>query len=81
MKMGSIEKSFINEARHGRRIAVSAERRLAVLPYRARLTYLDVGCGSGMAAVHLATSCGFDVTGVDVAAQSRSGWHKAQPDT
>src|SRR5947209_5826351 len=64
--MGPTEKRFINAARHGRRIALSAEPRLPVLPYRGGLTYLDVGFGNGVVAVHLATSWGFAVTGVDV---------------
>jgi ubiquinone/menaquinone biosynthesis C-methylase UbiE len=66
MKMSRFEKRFINAARHSRRVAESAEQRLPIVPYRGRLTYLDVGCGNGMTALHLATACGFDVTGIDV---------------
>lgn len=66
MRMSRFEKRFVNAVGHSRSVAASAERRLPVLPYGARLTYLDVGCGNGMAAIHLATTCGFDVTGIDV---------------
>ena len=66
MKMGRIEKWFINAAGHSRRVAESAERRLPVVPYRASLKYLDVGCGNGLTALHLAATYGFDVMGIDV---------------
>jgi ubiquinone/menaquinone biosynthesis C-methylase UbiE len=66
MKMGPFEKRFINAARHGKRVARDAERRLPIVPYRGDLSYLDVGCGNGMAALHLASRYGFDVTGIDV---------------
>ena len=66
MKMGRFEKWFINAAGHGRRVAEAAEQRLPIVPYRASLKYLDVGCGNGMTALHLAATYGFDVTGIDV---------------
>ena len=66
MKMSRFEKHFINASDHSRRVAQAAERRLPVVPYGARLTYLDVGCGNGFTALHLAATYGFDVTGIDV---------------
>ena len=66
MKMGRFEKRFINAAGHSRRVAESVERRLPIVPYRASLKYLDVGCGNGRTALHLAATYGFDVTGIDV---------------
>jgi ubiquinone/menaquinone biosynthesis C-methylase UbiE len=64
--MSRFEKRFVNGVDHSCRVAQSAERRLRVVPYGSRLTYLDVGCGNGMTAIHLATACRFDVTGIDV---------------
>ena len=66
MKMGRFEKQFINAAGHGRRVAESVEQRLPIVPYLASLKYLDVGCGNGVTAMHLAAKYGFDVTGIDV---------------
>ena len=66
MKMARIEKRFVNAAAHSRRVAELAERRLRVVPYSARQKYLDVGCGNGMAALHIAAACGLDVTGIDL---------------
>jgi SAM-dependent methyltransferase len=66
MKMSRFEKHFINGSDHSRRVAEAAERRLPIVPYGSRLTYLDVGCGNGFTALHLAATYGFDVTGIDV---------------
>jgi 2-polyprenyl-3-methyl-5-hydroxy-6-metoxy-1,4-benzoquinol methylase len=66
MKMSRFENKFINAAGHSRSVAESAERRLPIVPYRGRLTYLDVGCGNGTTTLHLATAYRFDVTGIDV---------------
>ena len=66
MKMGRFEKRFINAAGHSRRVAESLEQRLPIVPYLASLKYLDVGCGNGLTAMHLAAKYGFDVTGIDV---------------
>lgn len=50
-----------------RRLADVVGRRLAThLPRTAGVTLLDVGCGRGGPAVHLADRFGFDVTGVDL---------------
>jgi len=66
MKMSRFEKRFVNASDHSRRVAESAERCLPIVPYGARLKYLDVGCGNGFTALHLASTYGFDVTGIDV---------------
>ncbi len=66
MKMGRFEKWFINAAGHSRQVARAAEQRLPIVPFGATLKYLDVGCGNGMTALHLAATYGFDVTGIDV---------------
>ena len=66
MKMGTIEKRFVNAAGHSRDVAEAAARRLRGVPWRPGQTYLDVGCGNGAAAAHLSAAFGLDVTGVDV---------------
>jgi ubiquinone/menaquinone biosynthesis C-methylase UbiE len=66
MKMGRFEKWFINAAGHSRQVAQAAERRLPIVPFGSTLKYLDVGCGNGMTAMHLASTYRFDVTGIDV---------------
>ena len=66
MKMGAIEKRFVNAVGHSRGVAEAAARRLQDVPCRPGQTYLDVGCGNGAAAAHLAAALGLDVTGIDV---------------
>jgi ubiquinone/menaquinone biosynthesis C-methylase UbiE len=66
MRMTRIEKRFINEAGHSRRVAAEAVRRLRHVPVRASWSYLDVGCGNGAAALLVADTFGVRVVGVDV---------------
>jgi ubiquinone/menaquinone biosynthesis C-methylase UbiE len=66
MKMGTFEKSFVNAPAHSRRVAAAAVRRLRHVPLRPGWSYLDVGCGNGVAALHVAETLGLRVVGVDV---------------
>ena len=66
MKMTRFEKRFVNSASHSRRVAEAVKERLPIVPYRARMTYLDIGCGNGSSAVNVASAYGFEVTGIDV---------------
>jgi ubiquinone/menaquinone biosynthesis C-methylase UbiE len=66
MKMGAIEKRFVNSPGHSDEVAAAAARRLRGLPSRPGQCYLDVGCGNGTAAIHLSANLGLDVTGIDV---------------
>jgi ubiquinone/menaquinone biosynthesis C-methylase UbiE len=69
MRMTRIEKRFVNEIGHSRRVAEDAVRRLRHLPIQPGWSYLDVGCGNGTAALHVADTFGMHVVGVDVDAQ------------
>lgn len=66
MKMGNLEKQFINSPSHSRQVSQHAERLLTLIDVKAGQTYLDVGCGNGAAAIYLAQKYHLDVTGIDV---------------
>ena len=79
MKMGMIEKLFVNNEAHSRQVSRHFERLLQLVEAEAGQTFLDVGCGNGAAPIHLAQNYGLVVTGIDVdpeqiaLAQARSG--------
>ena len=66
MRMTRIEKRFVNDNRHSRRVADAAVRRLGHVAVGRGWSYLDVGCGNGAAALLVADSFGMRVVGVDV---------------
>src|SRR5262249_60105353 len=66
MKMTTFEKFFVNSAGRSRRVAECAERMLRLVGFAAGQNYLDFGCGSGAAAVHLESKLGLKVKGIDV---------------
>lgn len=66
MKMGTLEKRFVNAAAHSRHVAEGAIRRLRHVPLHAGWRYLDVGCGNGRATLHVADTLGLRATGVDL---------------
>ena len=66
MKMTDFEKRFVNADRHSRRVAAAAVRRLNVVPTRPGQRLLEVGCGNGAAALHVARTFHLAVTGVDI---------------
>ena len=66
MKMGKLEKLFVNSPSHSQQVSQHAERLLNLIDFKAGQKYLDVGCGNGTATIHLAQKYDLDVTGVDV---------------
>jgi len=66
MKMTRFEKTFVNSRSHSDRVAAAIALRIARIEPRRGERCLDVGCGNGAAAVHLADRFGLDVTGVDI---------------
>jgi ubiquinone/menaquinone biosynthesis C-methylase UbiE len=66
MKMGMFEKRFVNAAAHSRQVAEQAVGRLRRVPLHAGWSYLDVGCGNGLATLHVADALGLRAIGVDL---------------
>ncbi len=66
MKMGGIEKLFMNTDAHNRRMIANCERLLDYASVHEGQKYLEVGCGMGALSKHMAAKRGLNVTGVDV---------------
>lgn len=66
MKMGTLEKTFINSSNHRKTVAVNAEHMLQYTNWKPGHHYLDFGCGAGSAPIHIARNFPLKVTGVDV---------------
>ena len=66
MKMSRFEKVFVNRTSHARHVALRTGERLKHLNLSPGQRYLDVGCGNGASAIHVAQTLGLDVTGIDV---------------
>jgi ubiquinone/menaquinone biosynthesis C-methylase UbiE len=86
MKMRAFEKRLVNNAGHSRHVGKQAARRLERLPIERGWSSLDVGCGNGVAALHVADRFGLEVTGIDVdpdqirlathASKGRPAWNR-----
>lgn len=66
MKMGKLEKLFVNSFGHSQGVARHAEKLLRRVPVQPGQTYLDVGCGNGVAPIVIAQTFNLKVTGVDI---------------
>ena len=66
MKMGTFEKRFVNATAHSRQVAEQAVGRLRHVPRHVGWRYLDVGCGNGLATLHVADTLGLRAVGVDL---------------
>jgi len=66
MKMSKFEKRFVNSDHRSQRVAEYAEKMLRMVGFAPAQSYLDFGCGNGVATTHLASKLGLKVTGIDV---------------
>ena len=69
MKMSRFEKFFVNRPHRSQKAEKSAERMLTHIAaggIKPGMSYLEVGCGNGAAAVYIASKYKLDVTGIDV---------------
>jgi 27-O-demethylrifamycin SV methyltransferase len=65
MKMGPLEMRFVNTAAHSRQVAEHAVRRLRHVPIQAGWSYLDIGCGNGLATLRVAALLQLRAVGLD----------------
>ena len=63
--MSALERRLVNGRTHSLRVAAHAERLLAQVPLKPEDQLLDVGCGNGVAAAHVAEVFDLDAIGVD----------------
>lgn len=66
MKMGKVEKLFVNSTKHTKQVAKNAARLLSYANPQPQQRYLDLGCGNGAAPIYLAQRYKLLATGVDV---------------
>lgn len=66
MKMGKLEKQFVNSDSHSQRVSKRAERLLRYTRLEPGVKYLDVGTGNGAAPIYMAQKYDLEVTGVDI---------------
>ena len=66
MKMTNLEKQFVNSPGHSKRVSNHADVLLQLVDFKAGQTYLDVGCGNGVAPIHIAKKYHLEATGIDV---------------
>jgi ubiquinone/menaquinone biosynthesis C-methylase UbiE len=66
MKMGTLEKYFVNSDNHRRRVATQGVQLLQRIDWQPGQRYLDFGCGVGAAAIQIARNFPLAVTGVDI---------------
>jgi ubiquinone/menaquinone biosynthesis C-methylase UbiE len=66
MKMGKIEKWFLNKPQHAKRVIDRAEKLLHFAKVQGRQKFLEIGCGSGAVSKHIAKKYILNVTGTDV---------------
>ena len=66
MRMTRLEKRFVNDIGHSRRVAEATVRRLRRVPVHRSWSFLDVGCGNGAATLLIAETFGVRGVGIDV---------------
>lgn len=81
MKMRPLEKRFVNSDRHSSRVATQAAQRIRRIDPKPGQRVLDVSCGNGAAAIHLAQPLGLEAVGVDVDPQQIAAARSGANDT
>ena len=66
MRMGTLEKQFVNNAHHSQRVVREAERLMNWGNPQFDQDYLDVGTGNGAVPIYLSKKYGLQATGIDV---------------
>jgi ubiquinone/menaquinone biosynthesis C-methylase UbiE len=66
MKLGKIEKWFINREKHSKKVIEKAEGLLNLIDIKSDQNYLEIGCGSGAVARYVFKKYKLNVTGTDI---------------
>ena len=66
MKLGKIEKWFINREKHSRKVINIAESLLDIIDIEPDQDFLEIGCGRGPVARHVSKKYRVKVVGTDV---------------
>jgi cyclopropane fatty-acyl-phospholipid synthase-like methyltransferase len=66
MKLGKIEKWFMNRPQHAEQVVKRADKLLSFVNVKEKHNFLEVGCGSGAVSKHVAKKYLLKVTGIDV---------------
>jgi len=66
LKLGRIEKWFMNRPHHAEQTIEKAERLLHFVSIEGKQDFLEVGCGSGAVSNHIARKHSVNVTGTDI---------------
>jgi ubiquinone/menaquinone biosynthesis C-methylase UbiE len=66
MKLGKIEKWFINRETHSRQVIKKADRLIDMIDIKQVMDFLEIGCGSGAVSRLISERYGINVTGTDI---------------
>jgi ubiquinone/menaquinone biosynthesis C-methylase UbiE len=66
MKLGKIEKWFMNRPKHAERVIGRAEKLLNFADIKENQKFLEIGCGNGATSKYMAKKYHLNVTGTDV---------------
>ena len=66
MKLGRIEKYFMNRPQHTEKVINQAEKLLQLIEVKEKQKFLEVGCGNGAVSKYIAKKYKLNVTGIDI---------------
>ena len=66
MKLGRLEKWFMNTQKHAEYVVNRAQKLLKFIELKEKQDFLEVGCGNGVVSKYIAKKYHLNVTGVDV---------------